>query len=179
MSSFQQEPWSSGPNAPKISHRVYREEKAYFAGVLIAAILYGMCETRPPTPPSTCVHIPRFNLGIVIVMFFQCMFGLLNPLHRKREGIKWGIVAYTLALFTFVTVYTGMNLNIESISYVDNREFPGIQGMIPSGPLGYRSFVYSDALSIVPNVMFFLNNWLADAFLVSPSADTALSCLGV
>jgi len=112
-------------------------------------------------------------------MFFQCMSGLLSPLYRKREGTKWGVICYTLALFSFVTVYTGMNLNIESISYIDNREFPGVKGMLPAGPLGFRSFIYSDALSVVPNVMFFLNNWLADAFLVSSLVDTTFSRPGV
>ena len=113
------------------------------------------------------------------MLFFQCMAGLLNSLHRRMEGIKWGIISYTLALFSFVTVYTAMNLNIESVSYIDNRDFPGVKGMLPPGPLGYRSFIYSDALSITPNVMFFLNNWLADAFLVSSSLDIAFVQPGV
>ena len=50
MSGYQQEPWSNNPNAPKISHRTYAQEKAYFAGALIAAILYGMCKAPLPTP---------------------------------------------------------------------------------------------------------------------------------
>ena len=112
-------------------------------------------------------------------MFFQSMAGLLTPLYRRREGVKWGVISYTLALFSFVTVYTAMNLDIESVSYIDNRDFPGVEGMLPPGPLGFRSFIYSDALSITPNVMFFLNNWLADAFLVSSLFDIVLSLPGV
>jgi len=179
MSGTQQKPWSDNPNAPEISHKLYVEEKAYFAGALISAILYGMCKMPLPIRSSACVHFARFILGIVIVLFFQCMAGLLNSLHRRMEGIKWGIISYTLALFSFVTVYTAMNLNIESVSYIDNRDFPGVKGMLPPGPLGYRSFIYSDALSITPNVMFFLNNWLADAFLVSSSLDIAFVQPGV
>ena len=38
----QQKPWSDSPNAPKITYKVYFEEKANFAGVLIGSILYGM-----------------------------------------------------------------------------------------------------------------------------------------
>ena len=112
-------------------------------------------------------------------MFFQSMAGLLSPLYRRKEGVKWGVISYTLVMFSFVTVYTGLNLNIESVSYIDNRDFPGVDGMVPPGPLGYRTFIYADALSITPNVMFFLNNWLADAFLVSSLFDIAFSLPGL
>jgi len=176
MSDPQRKPWSDNPNAPNIPHDLYVEEKAYFAGTLIASILYGICETPPPlTSPPIPAHSALFLLGIVIVVFFQCMAGLFHPANRRGEGVKWGLVSYTLAMFLFVTVYTAMNLNIESISYIDNREFPGVEGVLPPGPLGYRSFIYSKALSIAPNFMFFLNNWLADAFLVSCLFHTAFS----
>ena len=59
-----------------------------------------------------------------------------------------------------------MNLNIQSISYIDNREFPG-NDALPPGPLGYQYLIYSKAITIVPNLMFLLNNWLADGLLVS------------
>ena len=68
----------------------------------------------------------------------------------------------------FVTVQTGMQLNIQSISYLNNREFPGIPGVASPGPLGYQSIIFSDALSIIPNLIFFLNGWLADGLLVGP-----------
>ena len=59
-----------------------------------------------------------------------------------------------------------MNLDIQSVSYIDNREFPG-NDALPPGPLGYQYLIYSKAISIVPNLMFLLNNWLADGLLVS------------
>ena len=106
------------------------------------------------------------------------MAALFNPVNSKMEGIKRGLVAYTVAMFSFATVLTGMALNIESISYIDNREFPGGEGLSP-GPLGYRSFIWSGALTVAPSVMFLLNNWLADGFLVCPSYDTAPTRPGV
>lgn len=102
------------------------------------------------------------------MLFFQCMTALFNPVNRRREGIQWGLVAYTTAMFAIVTVFTAMNLDIQSISFIDNREFPGIVGILPPGPLGYQFLIYSKVISIVPNIMFLLNNWLADGFLVSP-----------
>jgi len=41
MANTQEQSWSDDPNAPKISPTVYFEEKASFAGILIASMLYG------------------------------------------------------------------------------------------------------------------------------------------
>lgn len=95
------------------------------------------------------------------------MAALLN-LDRTRERTKWGLVVHAVAMFSFVTIYTAMTLNIQSISFIDNREFPGVGDVLPPGPVGYQFFIYSKPISIVPNVMFVLNNWLADGLLVSP-----------
>ena len=70
-------------------------------------------------------------------------------------------------MFSFVTIFTAINLDIQSISYVDNREFPGDDVMFPPGPLGYEFLIYSKAISVVPSVMFHLNTCLADGLLVS------------
>jgi uncharacterized membrane protein YgcG len=143
MSNSSEAPWSTNPFAPQIPYSLYFAEKANFAGVLIGAIFY----------------------GIVIVLFFQCMGALFNPTHRNGEGVRWGLVAYTAVMFSFVTIFTAMNLDIQSISYIDNREFPG-NDELPPGPLGYETLIYSKAISVVPNLMFLMNNWLADGLLL-------------
>ena len=99
---------------------------------------------------------------------------LFNPVRRRTEGVKWGLVCHTITMFTVVTVGTGMQLYVQSIGYIDNRQFPGAN-LLPPGPLGYRWSIYSKALGIVPNLMFFLNNWLADALLVSSLSDTTFT----
>ena len=103
------------------------------------------------------------------------MASLFNPANRRRWGIKWGLVSYTLATFLFATVLTGTGLQIGSISLIDNRKFPGIEGVLPPGPLGYQLFINPTALTIILNLMFFLNNWLADGLLVSPSFSSVSS----
>lgn len=110
--------------------------------------------------------------GIVIVLFFQCMDALLSPYNKGRT--KWGLVAHATAMFSFVTIYTAMTLNIESISFIDNRNFPGADGVLPPGPVGYQFLIYSKAISIVPNVAFLLNNWLADGLLVSSVLESVV-----
>ena len=107
------------------------------------------------------------------------MGALINPTNRRRQGIKWGLVSYTVIMFSFVTIFTAMNLNIQSVSYIDNREFPGVENVLPPGPLGYQWFLYSDVLTIVPNLMFLLNNWLADGLLVSSLFDSTSTHTGV
>ena len=101
------------------------------------------------------------------MLFFKCMAALLNPIQRRGEGVKWGLVTYTMVMFSFATALTAINLNILSASYIGNREFPGVGDLIPPGPLGYQASISPDPLNIVPNVMFILCNWLADGLLVS------------
>ena len=42
MADSLEKTWSDGSYAPQIPHSLYFEEKAYFAGVLVGAIFYGM-----------------------------------------------------------------------------------------------------------------------------------------
>lgn len=116
------------------------------------------------------IHPTFVTLGIVVVLFFQCMEALLDPVNRTREGIKLGLVVYTTAMFLFVTIYTACTLDIQSISCIDNRGFSGDEGV---GPLGYQTLIFSRPINIVPNTMFLLNNWLADGLLVSFASTLA------
>jgi len=102
------------------------------------------------------------------------MGAFFDPGNRRREGIKWGLVVYTCLMFSFVTIFTAMNLHIQSISFIDNREFPGFPDLLPPGPLGYQFLIYSKVLSVVPNLMFLLNNWLADGFLVTFTSSSLI-----
>ena len=96
-------------------------------------------------------------------------------------------MTYTAVAFSFVTVLTAMDLDIQSVSYIDYREFPGGDSLSP-GPHGYLDLVNSNAINIVPNTMFLLNSWLTEGLLVSclsksitrmsnPAAPSALSLL--
>ena len=176
MSDSQEQPWSDHPNAPNISRRVYFYEKAYFAGLLIGSILYGALNApRLRTCLSVLTSFVPIALGIIIVLCFQCLAGLFNRVHRKGERIKWGLVSYTVVTFLIVTVGTAMNLDYQSASYVDNRDFPGVEGVSPPGPLAYQMSAPSNVLAIIINVSFPLNNWLADGLLVSPPSDAAFT----
>jgi len=76
-------------------------------------------------------------------------------------------------MFSVVTVYTATYLNIQSVSLIDNREFPGVDGVLPPGPLGYRWFIHSKAIFVIQTVMFLLGGWLADCLMVSSLFDAA------
>lgn len=54
----------------------------------------------------------RFVLGVLIVLFFQCIAVLFDPANRRGEAIKWGLISYTVAMFSFATVLTGMQFKI-------------------------------------------------------------------
>ena len=122
--------------------------------------------THLPIYPSS-PHVLNLILGIVIILFFQCMNALLNPADRPRGGIKWPLVVHTVAMFSFVTIYDGLSFDLQSISSIDNREYPGYASAIPPGPIGYQELLSSNVDNVVPNIMFLLNSWLADGLLVS------------
>ena len=106
-------------------------------------------------------------LGIVVALFFQCISVLLSPINPLRKGIKWALVAHTIALFSFLTIPVGIELNNLFIDYINNREFPG-NDEFPPGPLGYTGLLNLKATTTVFDAMFPLNQWLADGLLVSP-----------
>jgi len=105
------------------------------------------------------------------------MVALLNPPHGREEGIKWWLVLYIMAMFSFVTVYAATNLYIQSNSFIDNRQ--GFPEELISGPLDYQFSIMTMDLGLIPNVMFNLNNWLADGLLVSSLFDATPTHPGV
>ena len=106
------------------------------------------------------------------------MAALFNPAHRRGEPIKWGLVSYTMVMFSLVTVGTAAQFNAQSMSHIDNREFPGIGGMLPPGPTGYQELIATKAISITHNVVLVSSNWLADGLLVSCLFDAASAHTG-
>ena len=165
MSDSQERPWSDNPNAPRIPYWLYLQEKSRFAGVFLGSILYGTNKVSLSTCTYPC-SIYSALLGILVVLFFQCMAALFNPTNRRREGIRWWIVCYTVLLFSFATISTGTGLHVHSISYIDNREFPGVEGVLPPGPIGYWDSIGSGALQQTNGLMAHFGYWLADGFLV-------------
>jgi len=136
---------------------------------------------HPHVRPFALISIVRFILGAIVMLFFQCMAALLNPVHRRGEGIRWWFVSYTVAMFLFVTVYTAMNLQIQSESFIDNRKdfiYPH-STVVKSGPIEYQYVIRKSALGLIPNTMFNLNNWLADGLLVSSLFDATPTRPGI
>ena len=55
----QQMSWTDNPNAPRVPYYLYIGEEAYFAGIIIASILYGTHETAPHIHPSNRIQCVR------------------------------------------------------------------------------------------------------------------------
>ena len=170
--------WSHNPNAPMIPYYQYVDEKVIFAGTRIGSILYGTCKTPPSPPPhlSTRAHSVRsVILGIVVVLFFKCTVALLKPTHLRGDGVKWGLVSYTVVMFSFATVFTVTSLTAQSNSYIDNRGLKVTYENEPLVPSAYGPYAYKavpscpTALEFTSDLVFLFNYWLADGFLVSSS----------
>ena len=135
---------------------------------------------RQYTCLSVLIPFVRFVLGIATMVFFRCsMIGLFDPEHRRGKSIKWGLVSYTVVMFSILTVITAMSFNIFSITFIDNRQFSGVEGLIPPGPLGYSRSIAPMAIAFLPDAMTVFNNWLADGLLVSSLFDPAFTHPGV
>ena len=135
--------WSDNPNAPNILYFLYVDEKVSFAGIRFGSILYGTRKTPPPPHSPTRVHPVRSIItGIVVALFFRCMAALLKPLHLRGDAVKWGLVSYTVVMFSFATVFTATSLTVQSNSYIDNRGFGVIYQNGPRVPYLYGPFMY-------------------------------------
>ena len=75
-------------------------------------------------------------------------------------------------MFSLTTVGMAGQFVVQSISYIDNREFQ-------TGPLGYQLVIRSEAIIVIQNITYVLSNWLADGFLVSRLFDAAFTHSGV
>ena len=99
------------------------------------------------------------------------MNALLNPVTPKKSSAKWIFVVHTTAMFSVVTVFTSINIYFLSVVYIDNREFTGTDGYT-SGPIGYEGLVSTGTLKVASNVLFVLNQWLADGLLASSMSES-------
>jgi hypothetical protein len=99
------------------------------------------------------------------------MSALLNPVNDIRGGIKWGLVAHTVAMFSFLTLPIAVDLNDRSNCYINERNYPG-DDEIPPGPFGAMSLINIEGLHLAYAAMFPLNQWLADGLLVSSVSNS-------
>jgi len=74
------------------------------------------------------------------------------------------------------TTFTALNVRLQQLAYIDNREFPGVPNLLPPGPIGWALSMYSKSWVIVANACFIIANWMADGLLVSTSGFT-ISCI--
>ena len=98
------------------------------------------------------------------------MSALLYPVHPTMKGIRWGLVAHTVAMFSFSTIGIAINRDVFSISYINDREFTG-----PIlGPVGFLTFTFpiQQVIGYVAFLMFPFNQWLAGGLLVSSPPDS-------
>ena len=112
------------------------------------------------------------------MVFLKCMAALFNPIYLRGERVKWGLISYTVAIFSSLTVHNAAVFKIESICFIDNRNFPGGDDGIPPGPLGYQLSTASGALNLIAYITFFFSGSLADGLLVSSLSDDAFTSPG-
>ena len=106
------------------------------------------------------------------------MTALFNPVYRRGGHIKWGLIPYTVAMFSSLTVHNAVVFSIQSLCYIDNRNFPGGDSM-PPGPIGCQQSTDSGALDLIAYTTFLFNGSLADGLLVSSLFDDTFTGTGI
>ena len=133
---------------------------------------------RPHVRLSVLMFFVWLVPGITIIVFFECMAALFNPVYRRGDRVKWGLISYTVAIFSSLAIHNAVVFKIQSICYIDNRNFPGGDGGLPPGPLGCQLFTDSGALNLIAYITFLFNGSLADGLLVSSLFDDEFTSTG-
>lgn len=102
-----------------------------------------------------------------MALFFQSMCALLSPVKPIKSGVKWALIVHTVLMFSLLTVPYAIDPNYLSIGYIDNREYPDLNGYFHE-PLGYHLIDTAKTTTTILDVMFPLRQWLADGLLVGP-----------
>ena len=87
-------------------------------------------------------------------------------------------MAHTVALFSVATTSFVAGIYLFPISYIDDREFPGVDGGTP-GPFGYVYLPRFLAVRCVSDASVLVNQWLVDGLLVSPTLNSATQVLNL
>jgi hypothetical protein len=103
------------------------------------------------------------------------MAALLDPVNRRKGGVRWGLASHVTTMFLVTTIYTAILIDRQSASYIENREFSG--DLDNSGPFNYEFLLTDDAVSFLSGVMFFVNTLLVDGLLASFASNSADRCL--
>lgn len=136
------EVFSSNPNAPCLNPAGYIRRKLEFTALMIGVILY----------------------GVTIALFFQSLRALFYPMKGR---VTWGLVTHTVAMFLCLTISVTTELSQLAPFYIDDREYP--QFTASMGILEPWEYLWGSdwpAMSILSNLMFPLNQWLADGLLL-------------
>jgi len=94
------------------------------------------------------------------------MATLLDPNNRMKRGVKWVLVAHTVAIFSFTTISFGAQSMRRSSAYIGNREYPGVHDVFDPGPFGYMVSEGASAIATVDCLVVPLNQWFIDGLLV-------------
>ncbi|KZP26917.1 hypothetical protein FIBSPDRAFT_818838 [Athelia psychrophila] len=96
--------------------------------------------------------------GMLLLLFVQCCHVLLRR-DRFRESPRWGLLAYTTAIFTLATIALGSSLKWNELVFIDQRNYPG-------GPSTFSSAYWNYWVTMMSSSCFIVLNWFADALLI-------------
>ncbi|KAH8101397.1 hypothetical protein BXZ70DRAFT_891760 [Cristinia sonorae] len=96
--------------------------------------------------------------GVHVTMFFLCLSMLWGQRKtRPRQTYVW--IAYIVILFILGSLANGINMKVNVLMYVDNRDYPG-------GPTAYDKDTFSVPINLICTTACILGAWFQDALLL-------------
>ncbi|KAJ6450728.1 hypothetical protein C8R47DRAFT_1230155 [Mycena vitilis] len=103
--------------------------------------------------------LSQMIFGIVVCVFLQTMYHLVDGPPRRHENRNLPLIAFTTVIFALGMVFVSMDLTSLRLAFVDNRNFPG-------GPIAYSLAQYGQPIVVIPNACAIIGDWLAAGFLL-------------
>ncbi|TCD68582.1 hypothetical protein EIP91_010371 [Steccherinum ochraceum] len=96
--------------------------------------------------------------GVHVTLFFICLNMLWSQRKaRPRQTYTW--IAYIVLLFILGSLANGINMKVNVLMFVNNRDYPG-------GPTAYDKATFSVPINLICTSACILGAWLQDALLL-------------
>jgi len=97
--------------------------------------------------------------GMLSMIALNCLRNLFKG--RPLRQVQWGIVAYTIIIYSWATIYLGTWTKYVEMMFIDDRNYPGD----PGGPLGFYENE-TPGIYVVVLVAYAIINFMADGLLM-------------
>ncbi|KAJ7640764.1 hypothetical protein DFH06DRAFT_1215164 [Mycena polygramma] len=112
-------------------------------------------------------YLTGLGYGAQFVLYIACvqiLWAKMDKTSRTRR-VSYFLLVYITVLCILNTMWTGVSAFGLQATYIDNRNYPAATPDGPGGPIAFLGVEFSLPFNIVGQIVFTLENLLADALL--------------